>query len=291
MLSEGYFPRGRSVLREVHEQRAVGLLYGQRALAIGACNPLNYVGTAEHTHSRLTPFRRLAHTGKWFEQVYFGSRPEADRVLASVAQMHDRVHGELPHDAGPHAPAGTPYSAWDPPLMLWTIAVAADSALHFYELLVRTLSAREREAFWQDYLLFGELFGLPRSAAPGSYGEFREYWHARLSSPELHLTKAARQMGHAVAFEIPMPAQMQLAKRLHDLLILGSMPARVRELYGLDWFSAHRAAHGAAVRTVRAARPLTPGVLACGGNARFFELVERTERSRIERGVPTPQIA
>ena len=31
----GYFPHG-SVLRRVHRERSVGLLYGQRALAIGA---------------------------------------------------------------------------------------------------------------------------------------------------------------------------------------------------------------------------------------------------------------
>lgn len=290
MLSEGYFPRRTSVLRQVHEQRAVGLLYGQRALAIGACNPLNFVGTAEHTRSRATPFRRLAHTGKWFEEVFFGSRQDADRVLTSVAAMHDRVHGELSSDAGAHAPAGTPYSAWDPALMLWTIAVAADSALRFYELLVRPLGAEERERFWQDYLLFGELFGLPQDAAPASFGEFREYWHERLSSPELHLTAAARHMGHAVAFEIPMPVHMQPAKRVHDLLMLGSLPTRVRELYALDFRPAQAAAFASTARALRAARPLAPRPLARGGNARFFDLVERTERGRIERGVPTPQL-
>src|SRR5690242_322178 len=41
---DGYFPRRTSMLRRVHEERAVGLLYGQRALCIGALAPLNYVG-------------------------------------------------------------------------------------------------------------------------------------------------------------------------------------------------------------------------------------------------------
>jgi len=35
-------------------------MYGQRALCIGACAPLNYVGTSEHSYARLTPFRRLS---------------------------------------------------------------------------------------------------------------------------------------------------------------------------------------------------------------------------------------
>jgi hypothetical protein len=48
---EGYFPRGRSVLRQVHEEHLVGLFYGQRALCIGALAPLNYVGTSEHSYA------------------------------------------------------------------------------------------------------------------------------------------------------------------------------------------------------------------------------------------------
>jgi uncharacterized protein (DUF2236 family) len=123
----GYFPRGRSFLREVHEERAVGLMYGQRALCIGALAPLNYVGTSEHTAGRATPFKRLVRTAKAFETVFMGSREEADAVIASVHAKHLRVNGVLPEDAGPYT-AGTPYSALDPTLMLWTIAVMMDSA-------------------------------------------------------------------------------------------------------------------------------------------------------------------
>src|SRR4029079_17501766 len=107
---QGYFPRRTSVLRHVHEQRAVGLLYGQRALAIGAINPLNFVGTANHTWARETPFQRLAHTAKMFERIFFGTRAEADGVLAMVRHMHERIEGTLTEDAGV-TKAGTPYSA------------------------------------------------------------------------------------------------------------------------------------------------------------------------------------
>ena len=50
--------------------------------------------------------------------------------------------------------------------MLWTVAVTAESALYFYELFVRRLSDWERDAFWLDYVRFGELFGMPREVAP-----------------------------------------------------------------------------------------------------------------------------
>jgi uncharacterized protein (DUF2236 family) len=267
----------------------VGLLYGQRALCIGALAPLNYVGTSEHSYARLTPFKRLVHTGNAFETIYFGSCAEADRVLSYVRKLHEQVNGTLPEDAG-ITPKGTPYSAMDPALMLWTVAVIADSAQCFYELLVRRLSNFEREALWQDYLRFAELFGMPREAAPQSYEQFRAYYRERLASEDMFLTDEARYIGYATAFEIPLPLVSQPAKRVHDLIMLGSLPQRVRQLYGLSFSRGHDAAFRAAVRAIRASRPLTPRVLACGWNTSSFERVARTEARRIERGKTTPQL-
>jgi uncharacterized protein (DUF2236 family) len=286
---EGYFPRRTSILRRVHEEHLVGLHYGQRALCIGALAPLNYVGTSQHSYAKLTPFKRLAHTGKAFEQIFFGTRAQADRVLEYVHRLHQQVNGTLPEDAGP-TPAGTPYSALDPELMLWTVAVIADSAQTFYELLVRRLDAGEREALWQDYLRFGALFGMPRSSAPQSYEAFRTYYRSKLAGDELFLTDEARFVGYATAFEIPMPVYAQPGKRLHDLLMLGSLPRRVRELYGLRYSARQASAFQTATRAIRAARRLTPAPLARGWNTRSFDMVARTERRRIERGEPTPQI-
>jgi uncharacterized protein (DUF2236 family) len=287
MTDDGYFPRGTSILRRVHQERAVGLLYGQRALAIGALNPVNFIGTIRHTNARDKPFQRLTHTAKAFETIFFGSRAEADQVLAFVHRLHEDVHGGLPEDAGPVA-AGTPYSAFDPALMLWTVAVIADSAQAFYELFVRRLDADERDALWRDYVRFAELFGMPRDVAPRSYADFRAYWNDCLASPEVHLTEEARHVGSAIMFEIPVPARSQPAMRVHNLIMLGMLPPRVRELYGLSWSPAHAAAFRSVVAGVRASRPVTPAVLRRGWNTRFFDDVAQTERRRRARGETIP---
>lgn len=287
---DGYFPRETSVLRRVQEQRAVGLFYGQRALCIGALAPLNYVGTSEHTAAKQTPFKRLAHTGVWFEAVMMGSREEADKVLAAVHKMHERVKGTLPEDAGPY-PAGTRYDAFEPALMLWTVAVMMDSAECFHDLLVRRLREGEREALWQDYIRFAELFGMPRAVAPPTYARFRDYYDAILAGDDVWLTDEARYVGRATAFEIPMARRMQPFKRLHDVIMLGSLPARVRRMYGLPWSPAHAAAFHAAVRGVRTGRAVLPGALSQGRNTYFFDSVAATEAWRIAHGKPTPQVA
>jgi uncharacterized protein (DUF2236 family) len=288
-IDEGYFPPGRSLLRTAQEERLVGLFYGQRALAIGALHPVNYTGTSRATGGRARPFRRLARTARDFEAIFLGTRAEADRVLAKVRTLHERVKGELPEDAGPH-PAGTPYSAFDPQLMLWTMAVIADSTEHFYELFVRRLRDWEREALWQDFVRFAELFGMPRAVAPPTYAAFRAWWDERMASDELHLTDEARYMGRAVAFEIPMPAVNQPGKRVHDLVMLGSLPPRVRELYGLAWTPAQARAFKVAVASMRGMRALAPRRVTHGSNRRSFALVSATEAGRLARGRPTPQL-
>jgi uncharacterized protein (DUF2236 family) len=274
----------------VHEEKAVGLLYGQRALCIGAVKPLNYVGTSTHSRSRSAPFRRLIHTGLMFEAVFFGARAEADRVLGAVARMHESVVGVLGNDAGPFYSAGTPYSAMDPELMLWTLAVLADSAQWFYERLVRPLSDLQREALWQDYLRFGELFGMPREGAPATYAAFRAWYQQQLAGEDLHLTEEARYMGRVSALEIPMPATHRPAKWIHDAVMLGSLPARVRELYGLRYTVRDAALCALGLRVWGAMRLLLPSTLTRGSCARELGLVAATERRRIERGLPTPQL-
>jgi uncharacterized protein (DUF2236 family) len=289
-MQDGYFPRGTSMLRKVHEEKAVGLLYGQRALCVGAVKPLNYVGTSTHTRNKSTPFRRLSHTGEMFEAVFFGTRAEADRVLATVHRMHEHVVGALDEDAGPHYPAGTPYSAVDPKLMLWTVAVIADSAEWFYNRLVHRLTDAEREALWQDYVRFAELFGMPPESAPPTYGDYRAWYERQLAGDDLYLTEEARYMGYASAFAIPLPANRQLGKRVHDLIMLGSLPPRVRELYELRYTPIEEAACAAALAAARRVRPLLPRRLACGSCTPEFRMVAATERRRIARGQPTPQL-
>ena len=288
-VDDGYFPRGSSILRRVHEERLVGLFYGQRALCIGALAPLNYVGTSEHSYAKLTPFRRLAHTGAAFEKIFFGSQAEADHVLGYVRRLHERVNGTLAADAGA-TPAGTSYSALDPDEMLWTVAAIADSAERFFELFVRRLSAPEREALWQDYVRFAELFGCPREACPQTHREFRDWWETRLASDKMFLTDEARHMGYSSAFEIPMPPWRQGGKRVHDAVMLGSLPPRVREIYGLRYGRRERAAFDVGVRLIRGTRRVAPRGFIYGSCVGEFEMVARTERRRIQRGRPTPQV-
>ncbi|MEA2436823.1 MAG: hypothetical protein QOF65_1379 [Thermoleophilaceae bacterium] len=276
----GYFPAGESVLRKVHGERAVGLLYGQRALLMQATDPLAFTGLIGSTGGLHAPFERLARTARLMEGVYFGSRRDADRVSARVRAMHARVRGELERPVGP-VPAGTPYAADRPDLLLWILACLADSALNVYRSFVGPLAdPAQRERFWSDYLLLGELFGLPREAAPADFGAFREYMRSRLTSDELFVTDEACELGRKVAFRLPLPARRRPVLPAVNLAVVGTLPARVRRLYRIAWTPAHDAAFRTLAVGTRLSRPLLPHDVRRGRSARDYAVVARAERRR-----------
>jgi uncharacterized protein (DUF2236 family) len=284
---DSYFPPGRSVARRVHGERAVGLLYGQRALLIGALEPLTYTGTMISTRSADRPFQRLARTAKIQETILLGSREEADQALAVVRRLHERVSGTLPEAAGVHA-AGTPYSAFDPELMLWTLAVIADSGRAMYETMVRPLTVEEREDLWQDYVRFGELFGLPRSEVPASYREFSAWWQERLSSPNLQATPHGLEMAPLVAFKQPVPAPARGNLVAQNHIIKGTLPPRVRDIFGIEWGRAHEASFRAMAASHRRARHFFLRRMRRGRNDVFFDVVTNAECER--GGTKTPRL-
>jgi uncharacterized protein (DUF2236 family) len=284
---EHYFPPGRSLARRVHGERSVGLLYGQRALLIGALEPLTYTGTMLSTRSGDRPFERLARTAKIQETVFLGTRAEADEALARVRRVHETIAGELPEAAGAH-PAGTPYSAFDPELMLWTLAVIADSGREMYETLVRPLDPEERERLWQDYVRFGELFGLPRSEVPASHLEFKAWWESKLASPDLQATEHGLEMAPLVAFRQPVPAAARGNLAVRNHIIKGTLPARVREIFGIRWNRAHESSFRAIAAAHRRTRRAFPYRMRRGRNNVFFDVVTKAERDR--GGTVTPQL-
>src|SRR5918998_4588642 len=163
----------RSMLRRVHRETAVALS-GPRALLMQAAHPVAFEGFFAHSGALDKPYERLRRTAMVMDTIAFGSRAEADRATRRVRAMHRRVRGELARPAG-RFPAGTPFAADDPELLLWVLATPVDPALVFYDKYVESLSQAEREAYWQDYRVIGGLFGLKDYEMPADIRAFDEY--------------------------------------------------------------------------------------------------------------------
>lgn len=262
---DGHFPRDTSILRRVMDERIVGLLYGQRALVIGALEPLAFTGTVLHSRATrdLRYYTRLVSTAQMFDDVIRGDRATADRAVRRVAGMHRKVQGTLEADLSPSYPTGTHYDAHDPWLSWFTMAVLCDSAHALFTTYVRELTPGETEAFHRDWNRFGELFGMPPEAAATDWAGFRARFDEWLGSDRPHLLPLAKAAGLA-ALQYPLPLPLRGVNDVQYLLVVATLPERVRREFGLSWTPLHRAAQRPLRDGLRLSRRVTPRALATG---------------------------
>lgn len=229
----GYFTN-ESMLRRVIGERVVALS-GPRALLMMAAHPVAFAGFFAHTGSLKDPYARLRRTGEVLDLIAWGEeRWPADRAAARVRAVHRRVRGRTPEAAG-RFPAGTPYHADDPELLLWILACMADSAVLVYERYVRSLSRAAKEALWADYRVVGTLFGLPEGYMPPSWDGFRAYFEAMLSSGDLVVTGQARELAIEVVMHPPARWAARPVVELLNQITVGLLPQGLRRQYGLRW--------------------------------------------------------
>lgn len=227
----GYFD-DRSQIRRVQREHVCALA-GPRALLMQAAHPLAFAGFFVSTGALADPYARLRRTADVIDTVMFGERDDADAATARVRRVHGRFRGRLAEPAGAF-PAGTPWAANDPELLLWIIATLADSGLVVYERYVGRLEADEREAYWADYRLMGRLFGLPEREMPPSFDAFEAYL-AEMVRGVLHVTPQARELALDIVLRPPVPAAARPLLELANQITVGLLPPRLRREYGLRW--------------------------------------------------------
>jgi uncharacterized protein (DUF2236 family) len=226
-----YFDEG-SMMRRIHRERALAL-YGPRALLMQAAHPLAVFGLLAHTSALDEPYKRLARTAETMNTIAFGSRTEAERVTRRVRAMHRRVSGSLTESIGPY-PAGTPYRADDPELLLWILFTLVDSALVVYRKYVGPLSRAEEAAFWEDYKLVGRLFGLRKAHMPRTLDDLDAYRGRMLEGDELVVTDWARRRARQIVLSPPVPLLARPLLETANFVTVALLPDRIREQYGFS---------------------------------------------------------
>lgn len=205
--------------RRVNRENVL-LLGGGRALLMQLAHPKVAAGVDEHSDFRAHPVRRLRRTIRMTMAIVFGDRETALAAARAVNQTHAKVRG---HD----------YRALDPDLLLWVHATLVDSALVTYERFVKPLSAQEREDFFQESRLIGELLGIPRDRFPATFSDFRRYVSSMVGET-LEVGPLALELGKLVLRPrvrlVPGPVMIPF-----EIVTAGLLPPVLRERYGLAW--------------------------------------------------------
>jgi uncharacterized protein (DUF2236 family) len=259
-MDAGYFTES-SPLRALAGHRLSGL-GGPRALLLMAAHPVAFAGFFAHTGALADPYARLARTGRVMDAIAFGTRAEADRLTRRVRAIHRRVRGTLKEPAG-RFPAGTPYRADDPELLLWILAALADSGMLAYGKYVRPLDRDDRDALWRDYRAVGRHFGLAGEEMPATIEDFDGYMRGIVDSGDLFVTEQARELAIDIVLHPPVPLHLRPLLELVNQITVGLLPPPVRRLYGFSWDPVRSLAlHGGAEYVKRVVVPVLPSRIA-----------------------------
>ena len=245
---DGYFAP-ESVVRRVGDTPIVPLLGGGTAVLLQVAHPLVAAGVVEHSDYRSDLWHRLLRTLRALYLIVYGTKQEAEEAAAVVRTVHAHVHGVTRQPLG-RFPAGTPYSASRPELMLWVHATLVQASLAAYERFVEQLSPEEEERYYQEMALVARLFGTPDSVIPGSLEDFREYFATELEGGDICVTNPGRDVA-SVILQAPMPAPLRLLAPAHRLATAGLLPPKLREDYGLRWTNLHERSLPLAARSLK----------------------------------------
>ena len=226
-----------------------------------AAHPLAVSGLLAHSSALDEPYERLARTAATMNTIGFGTREDADRVTRQVRAMHRRVRGRLRESVGRY-PAGTPYRADDPELLLWVLFTLVDSGLVVYRKYVGRLSREDEAAYWEDYKVVGRLFGLRVRDMPRTLGDLDAYRRRMLTGDELHVTDWARERARKIVLEPPVPWMARPLVETVNFVTIALLPKRIRREYGFSplppAFVRSALVNGGAEYVKRAVVPLLP---------------------------------
>lgn len=190
---ERWFEEG-SPIKRVHADSAM-FVGGLRALLLQSLHPLAMAGVAEHSDYRSDPWRRLQRTADFLAATTYGPVEEAERAVARVKSVHERVAGV--------ATDGRPYAANDPHLMRWVHLAEVDSFLAAYQRYgAEPLDAGERDDYVRQMAVIARALGIP--APPESERALRD--QLRAFRPELRGTPEARDAARFLLFPPMHPA-------------------------------------------------------------------------------------
>jgi uncharacterized protein (DUF2236 family) len=222
-----------SMIRRVHREHVLALS-GPRALLMQAAHPVAFAGFFMSTGALSDPYARLRRTADVLDTVIWGERAAAEAATARVRRVHSRVRGTLHAPVG-RFPAGTPWAADDPELLLWIIATLADSGRMVYERYVGPLSRSERTGYWSDYRVLGSMFGLAEADMPPDYAGLAAYMREMLDGDILFVSDDARELGTGIVLHPPVPLRARPLLELANFVTVGLLPARLRRQYRLSW--------------------------------------------------------
>jgi uncharacterized protein (DUF2236 family) len=217
-----WFEAGSPITR-VHGDASM-FVGGLRALLLQTLHPAAMRAVSEHSGFRGDMWGRLHRTSTFLAVTTFGVADDAQRAVAAVRRIHERVTGTMPD--------GTPYAASDPHLLAWVHAAEADSFLRAHQVYGREpLDQAGRDQYVAQIAEVGRRLGV--LDPPTTESELADVLAAY--RPELRGTSEAREAVRYVLLRPPLPLAARAPYGVLAAAAVGMMPAWTRVPLRLPW--------------------------------------------------------
>jgi uncharacterized protein (DUF2236 family) len=254
--------------QRVNAERLV-VLGWSRAILLQLAHPLVAAGVAEHSSfrgGRLSAVARLHHTIRAMLSLTFGDPEAREAALDGIRTIHRRVRGRLSAAAGVF-PAGTPYAAEDPALVLWVHATLLESIPSTYELIIAPLTPEERDTYCAEAAAIAVDLGARREDVPRTWAATADYLARTYASGAIAVSAQARGLAAAVLAP-PLAWLVPPAAWANRLLTVGLLPDDIRRQYGFQWSGSRERTLRRAIAVLRGVRRALPGAIALWPEAR-----------------------
>lgn len=237
----GYFGPD-SVSWRVHHDPA-SIVGGIRALALQSLHPEVMLGFDQVTDARDDPWGRLSRTGKYVNQITYGTVAEADAASERVRRVH--------HSLGLDRPE------W----LLWVHCGAVDSWLEGHRRSGAPMTDEEADRYVEEQVVAARLVGCAEGDAPRTVEELHGY--LRDVRPQLSGTPAARDAVRSLLWPPMEPriAWLTPARPAWTTFVLtgfGLLPRWARRMFALPGLPTTDLSASVSARAIRTALVAVP---------------------------------
>ena len=201
-----------SAIYRVHSDASM-FVGGIRALLLQSLHPLAMAAVDAHSGFRGDPWGRLQRTSTFLAETTFSTIDDADRAIAVVRTVHDRVRGT--------APDGCPYAASDPHLIRWVHIAEIDSFLRAHDRYgAQPLDPAGRDEYVAETAHVARALGAVD--VPETVAELDEVMASY--RPELKGTPEARSAARFILVHPPVSLALRPPYTLISAAAIGLMP-------------------------------------------------------------------
>ncbi len=151
----------RAVAWRIHGDVGAMMVGGIASLMLQMLHPAVLAGVWDHSNFRQDMHGRLRRTARFIALTTYGSREDAEAVIARINKIHAHVGGWLPN--------GEPYSATDPALLAWVHVTEVTSFLNAWIRYAEPfMSGTDQDRYIAEMAQIGSALGanpVPRSRA------------------------------------------------------------------------------------------------------------------------------